>query len=142
MSLNKLGIVGATAPEQVVRRVEETGLVENWSSGAKAALMVAAHFGYGTGAGAGFGARAPRGRSQEPRAHKEREGFRARRPETERALRAGGVLTDVIAPPPGEFFSETNDNSVTILVTHGTALLLSAVVARAEEEQYMANASY
>jgi hypothetical protein len=29
VSLNKLGIVGATAPEQVVRRVEETGLVEN-----------------------------------------------------------------------------------------------------------------
>jgi hypothetical protein len=55
MSLNKLGIVGATAPEQVVRRVEELGLVENWSSGARRALMVAAHFGYGTGAGAVFG---------------------------------------------------------------------------------------
>jgi hypothetical protein len=56
VSLNKLGMVGATAPEQVVRRVEETGLVENWSSGAKEALMVAAHVGYGTGAGAVFGA--------------------------------------------------------------------------------------
>ena len=55
VSLNKLGIVGATAPEQVVRRVEELGLVENWSSGARRAL-VAAHFGYGTGAGAVFGA--------------------------------------------------------------------------------------
>ena len=52
------------------------------------------------------------------------------------------MLTDVIVPPPSEFFSETNDNSVTILVTHGTAPLLSAVVARAEEEEYMANASY
>jgi hypothetical protein len=56
MSLNKLGIVGTTAPEQVVRRVEELGLVDNWSSGARRALMVAAHFGYGTAAGAVFGA--------------------------------------------------------------------------------------
>jgi hypothetical protein len=56
VSLNKLGMVGATAPEQVVRRVEELGLLENWSSGARRALMVAAHVGYGTGAGAVFGA--------------------------------------------------------------------------------------
>jgi hypothetical protein len=56
VSLNKLGMVGTTAPEQVVMRVEELGLVENWSSGARRALMVAAHVGYGTGAGAVFGA--------------------------------------------------------------------------------------
>ena len=56
VSLNRLGMVGTTAPEQVVRRVEELGLVENWSSGARQALMVAAHVGYGTGAGAIFGA--------------------------------------------------------------------------------------
>src|SRR5215212_2395787 len=56
VSLNRLGMVGTTAPEQVVRRVEELGLVENWSSGARQALMVAAHFAYGTGAGTVFGA--------------------------------------------------------------------------------------
>jgi hypothetical protein len=56
VSLNKLGMVGTTAPEQVVRRAEELGLVENWSSGARGALMVAAHFAYGTGVGAVFGA--------------------------------------------------------------------------------------
>ena len=56
VSLNKLGIVGATAPEQIVRRLEELGPLKTWSSRAQQALMVAAHFGYGTGAGAIFGA--------------------------------------------------------------------------------------
>jgi competence protein ComEC len=32
----------------------------------------------------------------------------------------------VIAPPPGELFSETNDNSVAILLTYGTARVLLA----------------
>jgi len=141
-ALASIGAVFTTAPEQVVARAEELGLLDRFSPAARKALVVAAHFAYSTGAGAIFGARAPRGRSQEPRAHKEREGSRARRPDTERALRAGGVLTDLIAPPPGEFLSETNDNSVTILVTHGTAALLSAVVARAEEEQYEALNGY
>jgi hypothetical protein len=31
---------------------------------------------------------------------------------------------DVIAPPPGDLFSETNDNSVAILHTYGTARVL------------------
>jgi hypothetical protein len=31
-------------------------------------------------------------------------------------LCAGGTLEDVIAPQPGELFSETNDNSVAILL--------------------------
>jgi competence protein ComEC len=34
------------------------------------------------------------------------------------------VLRDVIAPPPGELFSETNDNSVAILLTYDTARVL------------------
>ena len=33
----------------------------------------------------------------------------------------GGVRADVIAPPPGELFSETNDNSLAILLTYGTS---------------------
>jgi hypothetical protein len=34
------------------------------------------------------------------------------------------VWADVIAPPPGELFSETNDNSVAILLSYGTARVL------------------
>jgi beta-lactamase superfamily II metal-dependent hydrolase len=52
------------------------------------------------------------------------------------------VILDVIAPPPGELFSETNDNSVAILLTYGTARLLLASDAEAREEEYMANSPY
>lgn len=55
VSLNRLGLVYTTAPEQVVRRLEELGPIENWSPRAQQTLMVAAHFGYGMGAGASFG---------------------------------------------------------------------------------------
>jgi len=30
-------------------------------------------------------------------------------------------MADVIGPPPGELLSETNDNSVALLLTYGTA---------------------
>jgi beta-lactamase superfamily II metal-dependent hydrolase len=50
-------------------------------------------------------------------------------------------LTNVIAPPPGELFSETNDNSVVILLTYGTACVLLAGDAEAKKEEYMAKAS-
>jgi competence protein ComEC len=56
-------------------------------------------------------------------------------------LLAGGVLKDVIAPPPGELFSETNDNSVAILLTYGTARVL-LVTAEAREEEYMVSGTY
>src|SRR3712207_5548105 len=46
----------------------------------------------------------------------------------------GGARTDVIAPPPGELFSETNDNSVTILLTYATARVLLAGDAEVKEE--------
>ena len=49
---------------------------------------------------------------------------------------------DVIAPPPGELFSETNDNSVAILLSYGTARVLLAGDAEAREEEYMANGLY
>ena len=55
---------------------------------------------------------------------------------------AGGATTDVIAPPPGELFSETNDNSVAILLSYGSARVLLAGDAEAREEEYMANGPY
>ena len=54
----------------------------------------------------------------------------------------GGVQADVIAPPPGELFSETNDNSVAILLTYGAARILLAGDAEAREEEYMAGGPY
>jgi competence protein ComEC len=52
------------------------------------------------------------------------------------------VLEDVIGPPPGELYSETNDNSVAILLTYGTARVLLAGDAEAREEEYMAVGPY
>jgi beta-lactamase superfamily II metal-dependent hydrolase len=49
---------------------------------------------------------------------------------------------DVIAPPPGELFSETNDNSVAIFLIYGTARGLLAGDAEAKEEEYMTNSTY
>jgi beta-lactamase superfamily II metal-dependent hydrolase len=43
-----------------------------------------------------------------------------------RQMNWGGVRTDVIAPPPGELFSETSDNSVAILLSYATARVLVA----------------
>ena len=51
-------------------------------------------------------------------------------------------MTDFIAPPPGELFSETNDNSVAILLTFGTARVLLAGDAETREEEYMASGPY
>jgi competence protein ComEC len=54
----------------------------------------------------------------------------------------GGVRVDVIAPAPGPLASETNDNSVAILLTYGTARVLLAGDAEEKEEEYMANGPY
>jgi len=57
----------------------------------------------------------------------------------------GGVRADVIGPPTdteGGLFSEINDNSVAILLTYGTARILLAGDAEANEEEYMANGAY
>ena len=59
-----------------------------------------------------------------------------------RAREAAGARTDVVGPPPGELFSETNDNSVAILLTYGTARILLAGDAEAREEEYMAGGPY
>jgi hypothetical protein len=57
----------------------------------------------------------------------------------------GGALADIIAPPTdaeGGLFSETNDNSVDILLTYGTARVLLAGDAEAKGEEYMATGPY
>jgi competence protein ComEC len=46
-----------------------------------------------------------------------------------------------MAPPPGELFSETNDNSVAVLLSYGATRVLLAGDAEAREE-YMANGPY
>jgi hypothetical protein len=51
------------------------------------------------------------------------------------------VFSDIIAPLPSELFSETNDNSVAMPLTHGTAPIFAAGDAVAMEE-YMARGIY
>jgi competence protein ComEC len=52
------------------------------------------------------------------------------------------MITDVIALPIGEHLSETDDNSVAILLTYGTARVLLAGDAEGREEEYMASGPY
>jgi hypothetical protein len=54
-ALALVGLVQETAPEQVVERLEELSLVDDWSPGARRLLTVAAHLAYGTGIGAFLG---------------------------------------------------------------------------------------
>jgi competence protein ComEC len=54
----------------------------------------------------------------------------------------GGARTNVTAPPPGELFSETSDNSVAILLTYGTARVLLAGDAGLGKREYMASGPY
>jgi hypothetical protein len=54
--------------------------------------------------------------------------------------RDGGVKADVIAPPPGELFSETNDDSVAILLSPTARPASSWPVTPRRE--YVANSSY
>lgn len=51
----RAGLVEKSAPEQVVGRLEDLGLVDDWSKGARFALTIAAHLAYGTGLGASLG---------------------------------------------------------------------------------------
>jgi hypothetical protein len=93
ISLKKLGLVYTTAPEQVVRRLEEFGPLKGWPLRARQALMVAAHFAYGTGAGASFGALRTEGREPQSEEVEELRGKREG-PVTEAAVGATlGVLS-------------------------------------------------
>src|SRR5918997_487850 len=53
-ALESMGAVFTTAPEQVVARAEEVGLLDRFSPGARKALTVAGPFAYRMGIGAGF----------------------------------------------------------------------------------------
>ena len=48
-------MVGTTAPEQVVERLEELGVVEEWPPEARRVLTVLAHLAYGAGTGMALG---------------------------------------------------------------------------------------
>ena len=54
----------------------------------------------------------------------------------------GRVTENFLAPLLGELFSETNDDSVAILLSYGRARILLAGDAEAGEEEYMANGPY
>ena len=57
-------------------------------------------------------------------------------------LRRRVELSRADHPSSGELFSETNDNSVAILLSYGTARILLAGDAEAKEEEYMASGPY
>lgn len=48
------GIVGESAPEQVIKRLDELGLLDGWSPQGRRLLTVIAHVAYGAGVGASF----------------------------------------------------------------------------------------
>ena len=50
-----IGLVGTTAPEQVVERLEELGLLDDWSPEARRLLTGFAHLAYGAGTGTALG---------------------------------------------------------------------------------------
>jgi len=52
------------------------------------------------------------------------------------------ATTEVTAAQPGRLSSETNDNSVAILLSYGTARILLTSDAEAREEEYMAGGPY
>ncbi len=53
--LAKVDLVGTTAPEQVVERLEELGLLDGWSPEARRVLTAVAHLAYGVGTGTALG---------------------------------------------------------------------------------------
>ena len=53
--MNRAGLVHQTAPEQVVARLEDLGLIKERSASTRRSLILAAHYAYGAGAGAAFG---------------------------------------------------------------------------------------
>ena len=54
-ALARVGAVGTSAPQQVVSRLEELGLVDDWSPGARRTLIAIAHLSYGVGVGTVMG---------------------------------------------------------------------------------------
>ena len=54
-ALARVGAVGTSAPQQVVSRLEELGLVDDWSPWARRTLIAVAHLSYGVGVGTVMG---------------------------------------------------------------------------------------
>ena len=54
-TLARAGLVQKSAPEQVVGRLEDLEIVDDWSKGSRQLLTVAAHLAYGVGIGATLG---------------------------------------------------------------------------------------
>jgi hypothetical protein len=54
-ALATVGLVGITAPEQVIAKLEELGLLDGWSPEARRVLTGAAHLSYGVGIGTVLG---------------------------------------------------------------------------------------
>jgi len=54
-AMARVGLVHQSAPEQVVMRLEELGLLDDRSQGFRRSLAVVAHFAYGAGVGGAFG---------------------------------------------------------------------------------------
>jgi beta-lactamase superfamily II metal-dependent hydrolase len=52
------------------------------------------------------------------------------------------IIMEGIVPTRGELCSETNDNSIAILLSYATARVLLAGDAEAREEEYMAGGPY
>jgi hypothetical protein len=53
--LAAVGLVGVTAPEQVIAKLEELGLLDGWSPEARRVLTGVAHLSYGVGIGTVLG---------------------------------------------------------------------------------------
>jgi len=53
-TLAGMGLVHTSAPEQVVERLEDLGVLEDLSPRRRLALTIIAHFAYGVGSGAAF----------------------------------------------------------------------------------------
>lgn len=54
----------------------------------------------------------------------------------------GGTEVAVVAPPPGELFSDSNKNSVSLLLTSGEARVLLTGDAENQAEEYMSTGIY
>jgi hypothetical protein len=54
-ALAAVGLVGVTAPEQVIAKLEELGSLDGWSPEARRVLTGAAHLSYGIGIGTVLG---------------------------------------------------------------------------------------
>ena len=70
------------------------------------------------------------------------EGYKVEEVRAGKRMDWDSARADVISPPPAKLFSETNDNSVGILLTFGASRVLLAGDAEKKAEEYMSNGPY